>query len=318
MEHDKERSETTSPDDRSDQEPSLKRSKIFNEQTEQEAETSKTNIKTKLAIIVPFRDSDPQQKRKTHLTKFVPYMTEYLSKIPELEDFKIFIIEQSNDERKFNRGKLLNIGFILAKRDGFNTFVFHDVDLLPSESLSKWYAERPPKHTLFHIARCWDRYNTNEKYLGGIVSFSDEDFELIDGFPNIYWGWGGEDDELAKRVAKFNITVSGPPKTLPNAIEDLEDLSLKDKLSWLRKNKDSKCQIKWEVNAAHDQKRDMVRLPKWWGLHGLEGRVNVLNVDTSLSPKCDIIQVDVDWNYEENGEGHWSNKAVSPVDLPNS
>lgn len=44
--------------------------------------------------------------------------------------FHIFIIEQSADGRKFNRGKLLNAGFDIARND-YDVFIFHDVDLLP-------------------------------------------------------------------------------------------------------------------------------------------------------------------------------------------
>lgn len=44
--------------------------------------------------------------------------------------FHIFIIEQSTDGRKFNRGKLLNAGFDIARND-YDVFIFHDVDLLP-------------------------------------------------------------------------------------------------------------------------------------------------------------------------------------------
>ena len=69
------------------------------------------------------------KKRKEHLDHFIPYMTAYLSKLGVT--FHIFIIEQSNDGRKFNRGKLLNIGFDLAKHS-HDVFIFHDVDLLPS------------------------------------------------------------------------------------------------------------------------------------------------------------------------------------------
>ena len=42
--------------------------------------------------------------------------------------------------RQFNRGLLLNIGYELAKKQGFNVFIFHDVDLLPQPKLLSWYA----------------------------------------------------------------------------------------------------------------------------------------------------------------------------------
>ncbi|GMF12157.1 unnamed protein product [Phytophthora lilii] len=44
--------------------------------------------------------------------------------------FHIFILEQSLDGRKFNRGKLLNAGFDMARND-YDVYIFHDVDLLP-------------------------------------------------------------------------------------------------------------------------------------------------------------------------------------------
>jgi hypothetical protein len=80
-------------------------------------------IDDKVAIIVPFRDNQPQQKRKEQLNKFIPEITKFLlmAEIP----FKIFIIEQSNDKRKFNRGKLLNVGYVLAASLGYTIFVLH-------------------------------------------------------------------------------------------------------------------------------------------------------------------------------------------------
>lgn len=38
------------------------------------------------------------------------------------------------------------------------------------------------------------------RYFGGVVSFNREDFEKINGFPNTFWGWGGEDDEMYSRI----------------------------------------------------------------------------------------------------------------------
>lgn len=115
-------------------------------------------------------------------------------------DFQIYIVEQSNDGRKFNRGKLLNIGFDLACKEGCNIFVFHDVDLIPSDDLLTTYTTNPDSSGAIHIARVWERYSKNPEYFGGIVSFSESQFRRINGFPNNFWGWGGEDDEMKRRV----------------------------------------------------------------------------------------------------------------------
>lgn len=100
--------------------------------------------RTKVAIIVPYRDLDPAQRRSAHLEQFVPYMEDFLSKAVDggaaaegVGEFHVYVVEQSADNRKFNRGKLLNIGFDLAKQEGCAAFLFHDVDLLPSDKLGR-------------------------------------------------------------------------------------------------------------------------------------------------------------------------------------
>lgn len=156
---------------------------------------------TSVAIIVPFRDLHAAQHRAAHLEKFVPHMTKFLSELKkngQISHFHIYIIEQSDDQRKFNRGKLLNIGFDLAhkhhklnKAPGVvphDVFIFHDVDLLPQPDLQTAYAQFPSRP--LHIARVWDRYSNNPKYFGGVVSFSVTDYKRINGYPNNYWGWG--------------------------------------------------------------------------------------------------------------------------------
>lgn len=171
-----------------------------------------------VAIIVPFRDLT-NSDRTIQLKTFVPEMVKFLKRSDKR--FKVYIIEQSNDGRKFNRGKLLNIGFDIARQDGCKVFVFHDVDLLPSAELIDSYTT-PPVDNPVHIARVWGRYSKNPSYFGGIVAFSRDQFERINGFPNTFWGrllyniikkcdnhvvvatittgWGGEDDEMYKRV----------------------------------------------------------------------------------------------------------------------
>jgi hypothetical protein len=140
---------------------------------------------TSVAIIVPYRDLHAAQKRAAHLQNFVPHMVQFLGQLKKdglVSGFHIYIVEQSTkDGRKFNRGKLLNIGFDLARKSGraHDVYIFHDVDLLPQADLAIWYA-RFPKQPI-HIARVWDRYSNNPKYFGGVVSFSSSDYKRING-----------------------------------------------------------------------------------------------------------------------------------------
>jgi hypothetical protein len=53
--------------------------------------------------------------------------------------FTILVIEQS-DLNAFNRGALLNVGYVKAKEMAdFDCYILHDVDLIP-EDLSNLYA----------------------------------------------------------------------------------------------------------------------------------------------------------------------------------
>ena len=70
--------------------------------------------------------------REDHLQVFLHHLHPILQR--QQLDYRIFIVEQSREER-FNRGTLLNVGFVEALKtsDDFRCFVFHDVDLLPED-----------------------------------------------------------------------------------------------------------------------------------------------------------------------------------------
>jgi len=189
-----------------------------------------------------------------------------------LADYHIYIIEQTDDKRKFNRGKPINIGFDLARKGSFraptstsaqprkehDVFIFHDVDLLPCDALGVEYVKFPKRP--LHIARVWDWYSKNPKYFGGIVSFSAQDMMRINGYPNTFWGWRGGKDEMQNRCEKAKIKWDSPDEALVKKraaakggrrsvelIRDLEAMALKEKLSFLRQNRSWKCMVKWEA-----------------------------------------------------------------------
>ncbi|KAJ8600938.1 hypothetical protein CTAYLR_005066 [Chrysophaeum taylorii] len=202
---------------------------------------------SRVAVIVPFRDLHKEQERAAHLAAFVPHMTSLLGRV--VDDYRIVIVEQEDDGRKFNRGKLLNIGYRVASDVGCDAFVFHDVDLLPGEDIAPWYAARPA--VPIHLARVWDRYTRNADYVGGIASWNALDFECINGFPNNYWGWGGEDDEMMRRCKTVwgpNFAMDAP---LDGTITDLENMDLDQKLDFLKSRPEWKCQVRWELRDEH-------------------------------------------------------------------
>jgi hypothetical protein len=206
-------------------------------------------MKPSVAIIVPFRLQKGQERQK-ELDEFLPYMEKYLTNeinLGNIEKYHIYVIKQTgsyeDDSKKFNRGMLLNIGVVLAHGD-YDTFIFHDVDLLPNNELADYYTICPK--TPIHIAGCWSRYNKNPNYFGGIVSFDRKCFNIINGFPNDFWGWGGEDDALLNRCRANDIS---PYKVGHGSVLDIESgggYQLVDKLNVLRKHSEWKCSDKWE------------------------------------------------------------------------
>ena len=162
--------------------------------------------KIKFAIIIPYRD-DIKHVREKQLNKFIDIIPNYFKQLKSFYEYKIYIIEQNNKTNKFNRGVLLNIGFLLLK-DNFDYFIFHDIDLIPNNDLLCYYELYP--FNPVHIGDVNTKYSVGGKYFGGVNSFNKKHFELINGFPNNYWGWGGEDDELYDRVVENNLEIIVP------------------------------------------------------------------------------------------------------------
>jgi hypothetical protein len=245
-------------------------------------------FKTNTAIIIPFRDDTKEKIRTKQLDQFISYMTDFLK---NEGCYHIFVIEQSDDKRKFNRGKLLNIGYKIAiKSQDFTHFIFHDVDLLPSKELLPYYVD--PGDNIVHIAKVWKRYDSS-KYFGGVVSFPKKEYEKINGFPNNFWGWGGEDDELYLRaVTNGHMKVEEPSS---GHYTDLENKDLSQKLEYLRENKALKCLNKTELLKDY-------RVPvEQNGLSTLQYKE--IKQTTDAKTKTTVVVVDVLQN------NHWSDNV---------
>jgi hypothetical protein len=143
---------------------------------------------SKLGIIVPYRN------RFEHLQEFKKSIVEYLNS-NYYEDYVIIIVEQ-DDAKLFNRGMLCNIGFLESQKQKCDYIVIHDVDMIPID-VDYSYSNTP-----IHLATDNIPF---ESYFGGMTIFPSNTFKEINGFSNLYWGWGFEDDDLRYRCVKNNI-----------------------------------------------------------------------------------------------------------------
>ncbi|PSN35273.1 hypothetical protein C0J52_17555 [Blattella germanica] len=151
-----------------------------------------------VAIVVPYRN------RTIQLNTFLPYMHQYLQK--QKINYRIFIVEQSMQEA-FNRAKLLNIGYVEAlKHFPFHCFIFHDVDLIPQKLSNIYGCTHQPRHMSSSLNTFRYKLPYYELF-GGVVAILKTQFELVNGFSNIFFGWGGEDDDFYSRIVNKGMSI---------------------------------------------------------------------------------------------------------------
>ena len=142
----------------------------------------------RLAIVIPYRD------RAAHLAALVPHLVTYFQrdKLDRQIAVTLHVVEQTAGA-PFNLGRVRNAGFLLA-RDAADYFCFHDVDYLPIWADYGWSAT--PARIAWHGLTLGE---DPETFFGGVVLFDKAAFERVNGYPNCYWGWGGEDVEMSIR-----------------------------------------------------------------------------------------------------------------------
>ena len=146
---------------------------------------------TTLHVIVPYRD------RPSQLAVFLPHMAAYFDR-NGIADHVLWIVEQSDDDRPFNRGAVRNAGLreVLAANGADERCVvcFHDVDTLPLVDGLPYGAPEPP----FVVTHLYGHTHC----LGGVLCAHAGAIERASGYPNSLWGWGREDALLEERVKR--------------------------------------------------------------------------------------------------------------------
>ncbi|XP_074157405.1 beta-1,4-galactosyltransferase 4 [Sminthopsis crassicaudata] len=159
----------------------------------------------RVAILIPHRN------REKHLLYLLKHLHPFLQR--QQVDYGIYVIHQAGDD-KFNRARLLNVGYLEAlKEENWDCFIFHDVDLVPENDLNLYMCDAHPKHLV--VGRNSTGYRLRYKgYFGGVSALTRDQFYMVNGFSNNYWGWGGEDDDLRIRVEIHGMKISRPPPSI--------------------------------------------------------------------------------------------------------
>ncbi|KAL5012854.1 hypothetical protein ScPMuIL_011405 [Solemya velum] len=144
----------------------------------------------KLAIIIPYRNREP------HLRSILFRLHDMLPR--QHLAYGIYVVEEASPT-KFNRAMLLNIGFKESiKAHNYSCFIFHDVDMIPVSDDSPYTCSSQPVDMGGYINK--NNYTLRYRnHFGGVSAMTKEQFMKVNGFSNLYFGWGAEDEDMANR-----------------------------------------------------------------------------------------------------------------------
>ncbi|XP_066990437.1 beta-1,4-N-acetylgalactosaminyltransferase bre-4-like [Macrobrachium rosenbergii] len=159
----------------------------------------------RVAIIIPYRN------RAYHLPVFLYHMHPILQR--HQIDFAIYVVEQAGNG-SFNRGKLMNVGALESlKLYPYDCFIFHDIDLLPEDDRNLYTCPEQPRHMSVAVSTLGYKLLSPDMF-GGVSAMTVPQFKKVNGFSNIFWGWGGEDDDMTNRIKFHGFVIARYPEPI--------------------------------------------------------------------------------------------------------
>jgi hypothetical protein len=154
-----------------------------------------------IAIILVYRNVE-NNSRLVEKRRYLYWMNKMLYGTCK---YDIILVEQNYTD-KFNIGKLKNIGFdYLTKKlnKKYDNFIFSDIDMIPNSDLMPYFFKITD--SVNGIAKQGTRYEAtdskdNKPFVGGIITCVSKVFEQLNGYPNNFYGWEGEDVNLLLRM----------------------------------------------------------------------------------------------------------------------
>jgi len=199
-----------------------------------------------VALVVPYRD------RLKQLAVFLRHIHPFLRR--QDIHYRIYIINQV-DQHLFNRAMLMNVGFAEAMKDfPWDCCIFHDVDLLPEDDRNLYTCPSQPRHMSVAV----DKFKYRLPYktiFGGVAAINTSQFKKLNGFSNQFWGWGGEDDDMAKRIHfhKLRITRYQPEIARYTMIKHKQQTVNKERARVLRSS-----HRRYKIDGLNSLKYEMV------------------------------------------------------------
>jgi hypothetical protein len=161
----------------------------------------KVNFKdNKLAIIIPFIKLD--QKHRAVFKEYIESLPKLLAEYPKLK-YKIIACEQFQDNRKFNKGQLINIGVLIAKAHHCTHILISSINTkIRPDIVPYFFSFNETNNSVINIAFSWSDYY-QKNYLSGLSLWNINTLINIGGFPNQIWNWGCADRIVYHRYYKY-------------------------------------------------------------------------------------------------------------------
>ncbi len=159
-------------------------------------------------IIFPYADFRPEEKRADQLKKCIHHLS---TLIRETRAKAVMLVAEQVSPNKFNRGQLINIG-IKHFLTGFGTpthIIIHDIDILPDAAMFREYLKPRDAYSLIPFNSPIHKKIYEFKLNAGAAVYMTTvpAFRAANGFPNDFWGWGGEDDAFDARTKAAKIKI---------------------------------------------------------------------------------------------------------------
>ena len=140
------------------------------------------------------------------------YVIENIKNTYNTYNIEIIIVEQ-DDDKPFKRGQLLNIGIIKCNGE---FVIMHDNDVIHLQKvpiLKEYYSKNEPFLGFDYISQIKLENNKpiitltekNDTGCGAFLVTKKKDILNVNGYSNLYIGWGAEDNEISCRLCNNNV-----------------------------------------------------------------------------------------------------------------
>ncbi|KAL3885099.1 hypothetical protein ACJMK2_025197 [Sinanodonta woodiana] len=170
-----------------------------------------TNLESLKRVIFGGRYRPPDCKAREHVAIIIPYrdrqrdldvQVRLLHQVLQRQqcEYMIFVVEMALPTA-FNKGLINNAGFTTAMMiSNFSCVIFQDVDAFLMDDRNLYRCGPDPRHYLAYSTKYGDKGLPFPELYGGVIGFTPNQFTKVNGFSNLYFGWGEEDNDLYTRV----------------------------------------------------------------------------------------------------------------------